>query len=356
MNIKLPKLNTVSLKSLFIATLVVSLSVSGASTLFAQADAQTTSGEPASSLTAVPTRLGDDHTLRVKPGEKTQVEVRIINSSANTMNVITSAEDFIVGEDGSTPIAVRGTDDKANRWSLASWLVMTPTEQTIASRRTAIVNVLIEVPEDALPGGHYAMITHQPTLASIDGDGNSAAAGVNQKVGTLLYLVVEGPINEEAYVTDFSFPKFSEYGPVPYSFTVDNRSDVHITPQIGINIKNIFGQTVETIQPETKNIFPLTARTYEGKWNRIWGFGPYTAQLTMSFGTEGKVVIAYSKFWLLPLKLIIAISIIILTAIAIGISVRRHMIHRRQDQTKRIVELEQKLQDLEKDKLKKFEE
>jgi hypothetical protein len=131
---------------------------------------------------------------------------------------------------------------------------------------------------------------------------------------------------------------------------------VHITPKIGLTIKNMFGRTVETIHPETKNIFPFTSRVIEGEWKRIWGFGKYTAELTMSYGEQGKVVIQRTAFWLIPIKLVIAIGIIVLTLIAISVSVRRHIIHRKEDQSERIAELEQKLQELQKDKLQKFEE
>jgi hypothetical protein len=218
-----------------------------------------------------------------------------------------------------------------------------------------VVNVLIQVPEDALPGGHYAMITHQPVSGETPQEGQSASA-INQRVGTLLYVIVDGPINEEAYINNFMIPNYMEFGPVPYSFSVDNRSDVHITPKIGLTIKNMFGRTVETIHPETKNIFPFTSRVIEGEWKRIWGFGKYTAELTMSYGEQGKVVIQRTAFWLIPIKLVIAIGIIVLTLIAISVSVRRHIIHRKEDQSERIAELEQKLQELQKDKLQKFEE
>ena len=309
-----------------------------------------------SSLTAIPTRLGDDNSVKIKPGEMKQVEVRVLNSGSKTMTVATDALDFTVGEDGATPVAITETVEGGNRWSLASWLTMTPNEQTLRPGQSGIINVLINVPEDALPGGHYAMITHRPTLGPISKDSNEASSAINQRVGTLLYVQVEGPINEEAYITNFLIPKFMEFGPVPYSFVVDNRSDIHITPKMGITIKNMFGKTVETAQLDTRNIFPFTSRTLDGQWDRIWGFGRYTAEIVMSYGEEGKVVISRTSFWLIPVKLLIAIGVIFLTLVAIIISVRRHMIHRKNDQSGRIAELEKQLQTLEKEKLQKFEE
>ena len=204
------------------------------------------------------------------------------------------------------------------------------------------------------------MITHQPDVSGIDeGENETSSAqssGINQRVGTLLYVVVDGPINEQAYIRAFNVPEFMEFGPVPFSFQIENASDIHIRPQIGLEIRNFFGQKVETIQPETKNIFPYTTRDFSGKWDRVWGFGRYSAEAVVSYGTSGSVVMAKTYFWLIPIKLIIAIISALLILILGGMSIRRHMMHRKQDQSKRISELESKLNELEAEKLKKFEE
>lgn len=309
-------------------------------------------------LTAIPPRLGDDNSLLLKPGEKKQVTVQVHNSSNQTILVRSTAQDFIVTEDADTPVPI-DVADADNRWSLASWLTISPSIQTITPNQTVALNVLVEVPESALPGGHYAMILHQPETGKLlpgQTATGSQTTGVNQRVGTLLYVVVDGPINEQAFIRDFTIPNFMEFGPVPFSYIIENQSDVHIQPRMAVEIKNIFGQKVATIQPETRNIFPFTSRTFEGQWDRIWGFGRYTAEVVATYGTTNQLVIAQANFWLIPIKLIIAIIAMILILILGGMSVRRHLIHRKQDQSKKIAELESKLQTLESEKLKKFEE
>lgn len=347
-----------SLKKIVVATVMGAfiLTSAFAAPLLAQQAIQVDLSVEQTSLTAIPTRLGDDNSVKIKPGEIRQVEVRVVNSGSKTMTVATEATDFTVGDDGATPVAITETAEGANRWSLASWLTMSPKEQTLRPNQIGVINVLIQVPADALPGGHYAMITHRPSIGGLELDQDQAASAINQRVGTLLYVVVDGPTNEEAFINNFLIPKYSEFGPVPYSFSIDNRSDIHITPKIGITIKNMLGKTVDTLQPETKNIFPFTSRVMDGEWKRIWGFGRYTAELTMSYGEQGKVVVQRTAFWLIPIKLILAICVILLTLVAIIISVRRHLIHRSQDQSVRIAELEEKLQEMQKEKLQKFEE
>lgn len=311
-----------------------------------------------SSLTAIPPRLGENLSLKIKPGEKIQTSVRVRNGSSQAMTVQSLAQDFIVDLGGETPIAV--TDQISNRWSLASWLMLTPSVQVVQPGDIATINVIIEAPEDALPGGHYAMITHQPNFGG--GETSSefsliprSAATLQQRVGTLLYVIVDGPINEAAFIRELDFPKFTEYGPVPFSFTVDNQSDIHLSPQIGVEIYNLLGRKIETIEMETKNIFPFIARGFEGQWDRVWGFGPYTAKVVMSYGSTGQIAIAQTRFWLLPITLLMAILVIILVIVAVTIVIRRHLLHRRQDQQAQIEILEGKVSELEQEKLKQFD-
>lgn len=313
-----------------------------------------------SSLTAIPPRLGEDMSLKLKPGEKIQTSVRVRNGSSEALTVQTLAQDFIVDLDGDTPIAVNG--EQSNRWSLASWVIMTPSVQVVQPGDIAVVNLIIEAPENALPGGHYAMITHQPNSNATADETNpefsllpKSATTLQQRVGTLLYVVVDGPINEAAFIRELTFPKFSEYGPVPFTFTVDNQSDIHITPQVGIEIYNLFGRKVETIEMEAKNVFPFIARGFKGEWDRIWGFGPYKAKAVMSYGAGGQVAIAMASFWLLPVTLLLAALIVLLVILVLIIVIRRHMHHRRENQQEKIEMLETKVSQLEQEKLKQFD-
>jgi hypothetical protein len=311
-----------------------------------------------SSLTAIPPRLGEDFSIKIKPGEKIQTSVKVRNSSSSPLTVQSIAQDFIVGDNGETPIPITDAD-VSNRWSLASWLILSPNVNQLAPGETAVVNVVIEVPADALPGGHYAMITHQPSTATAReiaaGIQPASASFLQQRVGTLIYVMVEGDINEMAFLRKFSVPKFTEYGPVPFSFEVDNQSDIHIRPQMAVEIYNIFGKKIETMPVETKNIFPFVARSFNGQWDRVWGFGPYTAQVVMSYGTGGQVAMAKTTFWLLPITLVLAGLVILLTLLAIIILIRRHVMHRKGNQQAEIELLQAKVRQLEEKKLDQFD-
>lgn len=278
----------------------------------------TAAGAPANeiSLTAIPPRLGEVGEIKVKPGQKFQATARVLNTGSQTVEIESFAKDFVIGEDGKTPIQVKEAVD--TRWSLASWLVLSPSRQTIAPKKTVTINVLIDVPADARPGGHYAMLLHQPAGAAAQAK-EASATGVNQQVGTLVYVMVEGPINEEAFIRDFSFkPNISEYGPVPFFYGVENQSDIHIRPAGKVEFFNLFNKKVGEVVVEPQNVFPGSQRAFTGSWPVSWGFGPYKAVLTVSYGTQGQVATANATIWLLPFSIIIA-SVILLLAVITGI-------------------------------------
>ncbi len=86
------------------------ISVLKTNTIFAQAN---TVNQKQISLTAIPPRLGEDNSLKALPGEKLQVQLRVRNLSDQTVDVVTTAKDFILAEDGETPLAI--DDSVSNR-------------------------------------------------------------------------------------------------------------------------------------------------------------------------------------------------------------------------------------------------
>lgn len=302
-------------------------------------------------LTAIPPRLGEEGNLRANPGEKIQTIIRVTNVTETPVTIQSSAEDIIVGEDGVTPLPV--TEAVSNRWSMASWIFVSPAQQTIAPRETAQINLVIDVPADALPGGHYAWIMHEPTGAQAELNNTSL---VSQRVGTLVYFIVEGPINEEAFIRDIQFPQITEYGPVDFTYKVENVSDIHIRPQVTVDIYNIFNQHVDTIHIEPMNVFPYVPREFDGQWDRVWGIGPYTAKFTMSYGEQGKVSMARATFWLIPYTIVIAVTAGILILITLVLIIRSALRRRQAAERARVKVLEERLAELETDTTRHHEE
>lgn len=299
-------------------------------------------------LMAIPPRLGDDGSLEANPGETLQTQVRVRNTSGGPVRVSTIVEDFIIGDDGKTPVPVLA--ETSSRWSLSKWMELSLNDTVLFPGSSQTIPVVIRVPEDALPGGRYAMILHQP-LAANPNDSVVAPIGgqasITQRVGTLVYLRIKGEVNEEAHIRNISVPSFQEFGPVPLKFEVENLSDIHISPSTVVEVTNMWGRVVETLEVPAQNVFPYTLRKFELQWDRVWGLGRYKARFITTYGTQGKVVAADAAFWIIPYKLLMALLLLMLAALAILIAVRRHLQHREDASDQHIRLLEDRISQLE---------
>jgi hypothetical protein len=338
------------LKKTFAATALAASLFGLVAPTFAQSAPVNTTVNPSTDvvLTAIPPRT---ETISVQPGETYQKTIQLRNVSNQTQTIVTDVQDFIIGADGKTPLAIAANEAAPLRWSLASWLIVSPRQRQVGPNELVTYDVVIQVPKDALPGGHYAMILHHPSATN-----GKFAKGINEptsaseispKVGTLLYVKVAGNIHEEAYIRNFTAPQFVEYGPVSMQYSIENLSDIHITPQSSIVVKNMFGLPVQTIAVEALNVFPYASRTFTAQFDKIWGIGPYTAHLTVPFGDSGKMLTATVVFWMFPTRVVLAILVIVMTLIAVAIVIRRHLEHRNDAKSKKIEVLEDRIRELE---------
>lgn len=299
---------------------------------------------PVLTTTAIPPRLE----VSAKPGTTIQKTIKVQNTSASTQNYTSDVEDFIVAEDGITPVPI--TEKVTSRYGLSKWVTISPTKFTLRPNEIQVLDVLIQVPPDALPGGHYAMVLHQAG-APVHKAGEiltpQGSTGVAARVGSLVYMTVEGPVNEQAFVRSFTAPSFLEFGPVTFSYKVENRSDVHIRPQSSIEVKDMFGRTMDKIKVDERNIFPFTTREFSAAYEHYWGLGRYTAQLVVPYGSHGNVTQASVSFWIIPYRLIAGVAMLLGAVAAIAILIRRYMLHKSDEKTRQIEMLQQRVSELE---------
>ena len=294
----------------------------------------------ASTITAIPPRL----VLSGKPGETITAQLKVRNDSETSQNYTVSVEDFIVYDTQGTPVPVKSA--VSNRWSLSSW-VIAPDLIPVDAQTTQTINIKIKVPTTALPGGHYAMLTYMPNADIKPGELKKTASIIGQRVGTLIYFTVAGPVTEKINLTRFAIPRFSEKGPVSLEGTVESLSDVHVTPKGSITIFDPFNFKVAELPLEVGNVFPETSRDFVSTWNQKWGWGRYRADLNLAYGTTGAVVTGTIFFWLFPIRLVIY-SLIALSSILLIIVLLNRRSQRHQDiLEKEVSELKKELEQIE---------
>lgn len=295
---------------LFISVLSVTILCVSVLARFASAQTQI--------FTAIPPRLE----IKAKPGEFVKKTIQFRNEGDQTAYLTIVSKDFIVKDTAGTPEFV--TSLVSGRWAASSWIRLSPTSVAVAPKQTVNILVSANVPLDALPGGHYAGVLYQGTAtAPRIGTGIGAGTGIQQIVGTLVYLTVEGPVTESALVKRFEVPKFLEFGPVPFTTEILNNSDLHIAPKGQITVRNMFGKVMTIMPLEDRNIFPGASFVYTNTWNSKYLLGRYRADLSAAYGSQGHALLATVFFIVFPVRIALAVVLAIVIIILIILFIRR---------------------------------
>lgn len=281
--------------------------------------------------------------LSAQPGDTLQQIVKISNSDENQeITVKAYPVDFIVADNAGTPIQV--TESASGRYLASPWFTLDQTEITIPPMQTIQVVAIITIPQDALPGGHYAGVFFEPVISKSQG---KTASYTTSQIGSLFGITIDGDIKYDALIKDFSVKNIvSEFGPIDFDIEIENQSDTHIKPTSNIIIHDMIGRRLADLPLNEVNIFPFTSRFLKSTWENVWGLGRYTATLTAAYG-PGLVATRVIYFWIMPYRLIAAILIIIVVLVGLFVSIRRHLLHRADNRDAEIDELKRKIAEME---------
>jgi len=254
--------------------------------------------------------------VSLNSGDTTEGTLGLINDSDGNLSFVVRVYDFVVNDNQGTPqILPQGTLTN-NKYSASSWVAVAPDTFTVKAHERFNFNYYIKVPNQAAPGGHYAAIVYQPINPNAE---SGSGARIQTQLATLVYLTVNGPVNEYAKVTKFTAPSFQEFGPIEIQTEIKNYGDIHMSPQGIISIKDMFGRTLETTYLQNRNIFPgNVALLYKNTLGSTWMFGRFTAKFVGSYGTNNNLpLIGTLSFWVFPWRAALVI-IFIITAAVLG--------------------------------------
>ena len=267
--------------------------------------------QPSQDITISPPKFEES----VSPGQTISSSIKIINNSDDEVLMEAVVYDFKPsGEEGRQTFISPESDDPYIDYSLSTWISIDTEPFTVGPKSTKEVNFSIEVPESAEPGGHYAAIFFgPPSSEGIEGETETALHGgevsVRGEIGTLLIIKVEGEVYELAKIVEFnSVKKLWERSPVTLITRFHNFSNVHLKPVGFIDIFNIFGRKINTLEVnnEKGNVLPISIRMFEVTWEKERAFGRYTAKLSLAYGEKNKVATAETIVWVIPWKKISA--------------------------------------------------
>lgn len=249
---------------------------------------------------------------KLDPGGHTEGVTKIINESDVPLTFDLNVQDFVVTDDIGTP-NILPPNTLATKYSAAAWVGVTPDKFTLLPGQKQNLQYFIQVPRDARPGGHYAVIVYTPEVKNgVSGTG----ATVNSQLGSIFYITVNGPITESANVSNFFANPFQEYGPVSILTQIQNLGDLHISPTGTVNVSGLFYNKTQSLP--THNIFPQAKRNYTNTFGQTFMLGRYKAVMLASYGVNNNLPLtATMYFWVFPWRLALII-VLAIVAIVLG--------------------------------------
>jgi hypothetical protein len=212
---------------------------------------------------------------------------------------------------------------------LARWVKINNGPYIIPPEQTTDIQFMLDVPDDAPPGGHYAAILVSTESAKQEGE--ELAVKTSQAITSLVFLRVEGEVNENASIREFTvIDSLLEKPEAEFSLRFENKGNVHLQPRGDVVITNMWGTQRGSVPINYKthfgNVLPNSIREFKFTWSsdfKITDVGRYKAIATLTYGEDGmKSVTSTAYFWVIPIKatlITIASIIVFITLIVLMI-------------------------------------
>ena len=249
---------------------------------------------------------------RADPGDVIEDTLILINEGNEKQTFYSVFEKFteVNGEKKFLP---------AEPTELANWFNL-PKNATLEPGEQKRIPFTIEIPQNAPPGGHFAVIWWG------NAPPESKQVSITTRAGILVYLRVSGEINESGKLVSFSANNnnfFFFQLPENFNAIFKNDGNTYLKPQGEILIKNIFGRKIAAFNineisviflPDNENNLKI-AKKFE---KAPFAFGLYKAELTLRWGEKPESIQKNIWFIIFPWKHVLG-GILILIALLWGL-------------------------------------
>lgn len=259
--------------------------------------------------------------LRIDPGASASGELQVLNQGDEqyTVRVYTA------------PYSVRGEDYTPDfsplpgKPKVSDWITLSASHGNITKGQTLTVRYQVRVPSGTAPGGYYAVAF----VESKNGE-NKAGVTINQRLGEIFYICVNGTVQENTSIRNWSSP-FLQAQPLTASLRLQNTGGVHTTVTASLQVTDLFNHTKHKLTTQ-KEVLPQTVRRLPLTWQKTPPLGLFKVSGTVEL--QGKTQQLPTKYVLVASPLIRAVfGTMVAMAIAYG-AARIHVRtkHKNQDQ------------------------
>ena len=189
----------------------------------------------------------------VQPGQTLQDIVTVQNFSTDPLSLVLYSSDGITipGGGGFAPLREDETPTDAG-----TWLTLPTDEITLDAEEGANIPFEIEVPIDAEPGDHAAVIVASDPEGAVGESDDPVNVSVRNRLGARVYIRVAGPLEPSLRVDDITVVHDRPVNPfadgtATITYVVSNTGNIRLSEVIQVKVNGLFGRNLKTLEPRT---------------------------------------------------------------------------------------------------------
>jgi hypothetical protein len=222
-------------------------------------------------------------TIQLRPGERTHVDVDLVNNGSAALQVRTFAADAYSLVNGGFGARLEGSEATgATRWLdyLAGALELRPSEPVTRS-------VAVSVPPNTAPGEYTAALVVQ----NADPIGVDGRAGMKQTVRAAMAVIVDVPGDRHPHLSIGGVDHAYSAGTSIVGFGVENDGDIRLRPTASFELRSATGQSLGQLDAPLDSIYAKTTTRVELPLTAALDPGTYRARLVLSDQPTGTAMV-----------------------------------------------------------------
>lgn len=240
--------------------------------------------------------------------------LKVINDGNVDYDFAVYARPFSVSGEEYTP----DYDTVTERTEAYQWVQFEKTKFTLKAGERIDVGYVVNIPDMAMPGGHYAVLFAETQPSTSEG----AESVVRKKrVGSLLYMTVDGDLAEKGSASGIAAKFLQTSRPIAAEVRMKNEGNVHYQANLSARFKSVLGKKNFQLNQEVI-VMPGTTRKLPIVWESAPAVGIFKASGTVTYLGETeqlseRYILFVPKPWLITIFVGVGVCII-------GIVIKRH--------------------------------
>lgn len=254
--------------------------------------------------------------LNANAGDSMTNTIKIENPSLNAIQIKARVENFVAYGDGGQ---INLTEEDSS-YSINQWVALPIETFVVPSGSTYLFDFTLSIPTNTEPGSHYGAIVFS-TVPSTDPN----VSTVVQEIGSIILIRIPGEVVEEASLVSFNSEKdFFTEPKIKLNALVENVGSVHFKPYGFINITDLLGNKIASIEVQPRNILPGSKRLFDQEFD-FEQIGFFKAELQLFYKGGGKTITAQTQFTSLHTQKLFPILAVVLGVVVFYLIFRKRI-------------------------------